>query len=99
MKEKHLDINGKNIRIGDIVVVCDFQVHRPTFESFKAHSFLPKNKKDYNEFMEVIDSMIGTEGEVEEFGCVMVRMYRPDWDSFELIPLADNEVEVIGNTR
>lgn len=99
MKEKHLDVNGKNIRIGDIVVVRKFEANRPTFEYFKNNTFLRKTKKDYNEFMKMIDSMIGTEGEVEEFGCVMVRMYRPDRDSFELIPFADNEVEIIGNTR
>jgi len=99
MKEKHLDINGKNIRIGDIIVIREFQEYRPTFNSFQAHSFIKKSKKVYNEFMKILDSMIGTEGVVEAFGCVMVRIYRPDWDSFEEVPFADNEVEVIGNIR
>lgn len=98
MKEKHLDINGKNIRIGDIVIL-----HK--VDRFLGPREVSTNKKNWDKSVrDINERIIGTAGIVIAFGCVTVECCSDrDEDQENCITrfawFDDNEVEVIGNIR
>lgn len=98
MREKHLDINGKNIRIGDIVIL-----HK--VDRFLCPREVSTNKKNWDRLVKDINEhIIGTAGIVISFGCVIVECCSHHDKDQEICgtiqaPWGDNEVEVIGNIR